>query len=114
SFGDVSYVEPDVHRSGKLLASRVRIQSDIWKFPIGGSPTENTRAGVRITAQTGRAQTPSLSPDGKELVYLSDSGGHGNLWVARVDGSGIRQITFERDPAIAVGVPVWSPAGNQI
>ena len=90
------------------------MQSDIWKFPVNGSPAENTRRGVRITHQTGQAQTPSVSPDESEVVYLSDSGGHGNLWIARTDGSGVRQITFERDPAISVGVPVWSPTGNEI
>ena len=55
-----------------------------------------------------------MSPDESEVVYLSDSGGHGNLWVARTDGSGARQITFERDPAVSVGVPVWSPTGSDI
>ena len=34
TFGDVSYVEPDVHMSGMLTASRIRMQSDIWKFPV--------------------------------------------------------------------------------
>jgi len=48
------------------------------------------------------------------VVYLSDSGGHGNLWIARTDGSAVRQLTFEQDPAISVGVPVWSPAGDEI
>ena len=114
TFGEASYVEPDVGSSGKLFASRIRSQSDIWEFPIGGSPADNARNGVRITRQTGQAQTPSLSPDGKELVYLSDSGGHGNLWVAKTDGSAIRQITFERNPDVSIGVPVWSPAGDWI
>ena len=114
TFGDVSYVEPDVHMSGIVTGSRIRMQSDIWKFPVNGPPAENTRRGFRITHQTGQAQTPSVSPDESEVVYLSDSGGHGNLWIARTDGSGVRQITFERDPAISVGVPVWSPTGNQI
>jgi eukaryotic-like serine/threonine-protein kinase len=114
TFGDGSYVEPDVHMSGMLAGSRVRMQSDIWKFPVNGPPAENARRGLRITHQTGQAQTPSVSPDESEVVYLSDSGGHGNLWIARTDGSGLRQITFERNPAISVGVPVWSPAGNQI
>jgi Tol biopolymer transport system component len=48
------------------------------------------------------------------MVYLSDSGGHGNLWIAKTDGSAPRQLTFERDSTVAVGVPVWSPAGNYI
>jgi hypothetical protein len=91
-------VEPDVHQSGRLLAGRIRTQSDIWKFPVGGSPADNTRGRTRITRQTGQAQTPSVSPNGAEVVYLSDSGGHGNLWIATMDGSSVRQLTFERDP----------------
>lgn len=75
TFDDVSYKHPDLHKSGKLLASRQRIQSDIWRFPVSGSALENTRGGVRITRQTGLVQTPSVSPDEKQMVYLSDSGG---------------------------------------
>ena len=113
TFGDVSYVEPDL-RAGQIAASRVRSQSDVWRFPITAQAEENTRRGVRITAQTGQVQTPSASPDGQEVVYLSDSGGHGNLWIAKTDGFAVRQLTFERDPAVAIGVPVWSPAGDYI
>jgi eukaryotic-like serine/threonine-protein kinase len=114
TFGDASYVSPDAAAAGKVAASRIRIQSDVWRFPISGTPQENTRNGVRITHQTGQTQTPSVSPDGKEVVYLSDSGGHGNLWVSKVDGSAVRQITFEHDPSVVIGVPVWSPAGDKI
>src|SRR5262249_454559 len=114
TFGDEPYVEPDVHASGRFAAIRVRSRSDIWRFPVAGSPEENTRAGVRVTRQTGQAQTPSVRPDGSEVVYLSDNGGHGNLWIARTDGSGVRQLTFERDPAVVLGVPMWSPSGEWI
>jgi Tol biopolymer transport system component len=57
TFGDSSLVEPDVHTSGKVLASRIRGQSDIWKFPIGGSPADNTRNAIRVTRQSGQVQT---------------------------------------------------------
>ena len=115
TFGDSSFVEPDVHASGKVFASRIRGQSDIWRFPVTGSPDENTRNAVRVTWQSGQVQTPSVSPDGTEVVYLSDNGGHGNLWVTKADGTGItRQITFERDPATTIGVPLWSPVDNRI
>src|SRR4029079_11791858 len=89
-------------------AVRTHRQSDIWRFPVEGAPLENTRAGVRVTHQTGQAQTVSTSPDGAEVAYLSDSGGHGNIWIAKTDGSGSRQITFERDLNVSIGVPVWS------
>jgi Tol biopolymer transport system component/predicted Ser/Thr protein kinase len=114
TFGDVSYIQPDIVAAGKLFASRVRMQSDIWRFPVSGSPAENVKNGTRVTQQTGQVQTPSASPDGKEVVYLSDSGGHVNAWVAKVDGTGSRQLTFERDPAVVIGIPLWSPAGNRI
>ena len=114
TFGDDSYVDPDAHSSGKLLTCRTRATSDIWRFPIDGLAAANTEGATRITRQTGQVQTPSVSPDGRELVYLSDNGGHGNLWVASVDGGGVRQLTFERDPDVAIGVPVWCPTSNRV
>jgi Tol biopolymer transport system component len=48
------------------------------------------------------------------VVYVSDSGGHTNLWIASTDGSSTQPITFETDPAIAIGVPTWSPRGDLI
>ena len=114
TFGDQTYLSPDAQQRGKLVASRIRSESDIWKFPVDGPPAENTRNAIRITRQTGNAQIPSVSPDDTEVVYLSDSGGHSNLWVARTDGSGARQITFERDPHVRIAAPHWSPAGDLI
>ena len=114
TFGDHSYVEPDVHSSGKLVAGQTLSRSDIWKFPVTGTPAENTRDGVRITRQTGHVQVPSISPDEREVVFVSDTGGHSNLWIAGTDGTGTRPITFETDPAVAIGVPVWSPRGDWI
>jgi serine/threonine protein kinase/Tol biopolymer transport system component len=114
TFGDQSHIEPDMQRSGTLVVCRIRSQADIWKFPVSRSPADNTRRAVRITRQTGRVQTPTVSPDGTEVAYLTDSGGHGNLWIMRTDGTSPRQVTFERDPATAVGVPSWSPAGDLI
>jgi len=112
--GDDSYLEPDVDSNWRLLASRLRTRSDIWRFPVGGTPLENTRDAVRITTQTGQVQTPSVSPDGLRIVYVSDNGGHANLWVARTDGTGARQITFETESTTSVGVPKWSPRGDLI
>ena len=84
--GDVSYVQPDIVRAGKLFASRLRMQSEIWGFPVSGSPSANVKYGRRVTQQTAQVQTPSASPDGREIAYLSDSGGHANVWVAKTDG----------------------------
>jgi Tol biopolymer transport system component len=114
TFGDQSYIEPDVHHIGTLLATRTRSNSDIWKFPTAGEPAENVTNGVRVTRQTGQVQVPTVSPSGSEVAYISDYGGHANLWISPAEGRGARQVTFERDPATSVGVPRWSPVGNRI
>jgi len=92
----------------------VRMRFDLWKFSVDGSATENVRRGIQLTHQTGQVQTPDAGPGDRELVYLSDSGGHGNLWIMRQDGTEPRQVTFDRDPNVSIGVPVWSPDGKNI
>ena len=114
TFGETSYVSPDVDRLGNIVASRDRIQFDIWKFPVDGTPEDNVRRGVQVTHQTGAVQTPSVAPDGRQIVYLSDSGGHGNLWISNIETGESRQLTFEQDPRVTIGVPVWSPDGRHI
>lgn len=52
TFGDESYVEPDLVAAGKVFASRVRMQSDIYRYPVAGSAGDNTKNGVAITHQT--------------------------------------------------------------
>jgi Tol biopolymer transport system component len=114
TFGDSSFVEPDMHASGQLVASRIRSRSDIWKFPIEGTGAENVRNAQRITRQTGCVQAPSASPDGLEIVYLSDTGGHSNLWLAEADGSSPRQLTFEHDRSVTIGVAQWEPGSDRL
>jgi len=114
TFGDESDASPDTDSRGRVVSSRIRINFDIWKFPVAFASAENVQRAVRVSRQTAQVQTPSLSPDGLQLVYLSDTGGHGNLWVLDLASGQSRQITFEKDPTLIMGVPVWSPEGSRI
>jgi Tol biopolymer transport system component len=114
TLGEESYVSPDVSSTGAITASRVHMKFDLWKFPVDGTATENVRRAIQLTRQTGRVQTPDTGPGDRELVFLSDSGGHGNLWIMRQDGTAARQVTFDRDTGVSLGVPVWSPDGKDI
>lgn len=111
---DTWYEEPDAHRSGLLSAARMRMRFDIWKFPFELPPSESTRRSQQVTRQTGQVLTPTGAPDGNEIAFLSDSGGHANLWILSTQTGQLRQITFEDDPGVAIGVPVWSPDGRMI
>ncbi|MGB2898246.1 MAG: protein kinase [Candidatus Acidiferrum sp.] len=111
---EMSYMSPDISKSGAIVVSRMKLETDIWKFPIDGLPTENVRRAVRVTRQTGQVLTPTASPDDNEVAFLSDSGGHANVWVVNTKSSALRQITQEHDPNVAMGVPLWSPDGHTI
>jgi Tol biopolymer transport system component len=67
--GEESYISPDISRSGAILVSRLRLQTDIWKFPVDGQPAENVRRGVRVTRQTGHVLTPTASPRDEEVPF---------------------------------------------
>jgi len=114
ALADQSYLHPDVHENGTIAASRLQIHFDVWKYPIDGAPDENVRRGVRVTRQTGQVQTPTVGVTDRDVAFLSDSGGHANLWVTNTESGELRQITHERDPAVALGVPIWSPDGKAI
>ena len=117
--GYVSYVEPEVTSLGNLVASRIQMESDIYRFPVGEDtakedPAETVRNAERITYQTGMVQVPSASWSGEEVAYLWDSGGHANIWIADIHGSTPRQITDVQDPQVTVAIPNWSPRGDRI
>ncbi|HEY1303201.1 MAG TPA: hypothetical protein VGF24_06610, partial [Vicinamibacterales bacterium] len=111
---DVWYEQPDGHKSGLLAAATMRMRFDLWQFPFGDAPADNVRRASQLTRQTGQVLTPTDAPNGKDIAFLSDSGGHGNLWVLSTESGQLRQITFENDPGVTVGVPVWSPDGKAI
>ena len=112
--GDPSYVHPDVQESGAMVASRLQMQFDLWRYPADGTPADNMRRAVRITRQTAQVQTPTVGASDREIAFLSDSGGHANLWVVAPENGNLRQVTHERDRSVALGVPVWSPDGKRI
>jgi Tol biopolymer transport system component len=114
TFGEAGDENPDVDHDGRIVVSRRHMQFNIWKFPVEGDPADNVRRAVQITHQTGQVQTPTLSPDDRELAYLSDNGGHGNLWVMELASGETHQITYEKAPEVVMGVPIWAPNGKWI
>jgi Tol biopolymer transport system component len=86
----------------------------VWRYPTDGRAEENVGRALRITRQTAQVQTPTVGASDREIAFLSDSGGHANLWVTTPETGELRQVTYERDPSVSLGVPIWSPDGKTI
>jgi serine/threonine protein kinase/Tol biopolymer transport system component len=111
---DLSYLYPDIHKTGAIVAARMQMQFDLWSYPVDGTPAGTMARARRVTRQTAQVQTPTIGADDREIAYLSDSGGHSNVWVMTTATGEARQITHERDANVALGVPIWSPDGKWI
>jgi Tol biopolymer transport system component len=71
----------------------------------------------RLTVNVGANGMPSVSPDGREMVFVSDRSGSLELWKMAVDGGAATQLTnngFSVAPAWAAGdVVVFVSAGPE-
>jgi TolB protein len=54
---------------------------------------------------------PHISPDGNEVVFMSNKSGDTQIYVINIDGTGITQLTTSKYGNV---FPVWSPDGNEI
>jgi Tol biopolymer transport system component len=63
---------------------------------------------VTRMAKIGRASSPTFSPDGTRLAFVSDRTGVPQVWVTAVDGGAPVQVTTGDDP---IGRVTWSPDG---
>ena len=63
---------------------------DVFTVPIEGGEATAVTDGIEWNYQ------PTYSPDGTEIVFVSDRAGADNLWVMKVDGSEPRAVTSEK------------------
>ncbi len=79
---------------------------DLYTLPIEGGTAVPLLTGPAFEAQ------PRFSPDGSEILFVSDRSGGQNLWALRTDGSDTTQITKGND--FLYTSPDWAPDGEYI
>ncbi len=105
--GWVGAVDPAISPDGGRLA--VGRDGDIFVVRLDGGPT------TRLTFGEGRNRSPSWSPDGRTVFFLSDRAasvtGHSDVFSTRADGSGEAELVFDAEGGVGDGAH-WSPDGG--
>ena len=80
---------------------------DLYTLPVSGGKA------TRITSGQAYDAMPHYSPDGKEVVFVSDRSGSDNVWLANADGTNPRQITRDNNNTHFQS-PTFTPDGKYI
>ncbi|MEK6606469.1 MAG: hypothetical protein AABZ30_02305 [Myxococcota bacterium] len=91
--------------------------TDLWivdrQIEQAGAPARNLTATLHPDGPAD-ARDPAVSHDAERVAFamrLAASGSH-NLYEMRLDGTGLRQLTFDDDPEVANRHPVYGPDGR--
>ena len=78
---------------------------------VYAAPPDDLETTVARMARIGTAFSPSFSPDGSRLAFVSNLGGLPQVWTVPADGGWPEAVTALDDP---VGFVEWSPDGSQL
>ncbi|MFP3866946.1 MAG: hypothetical protein ACLFUU_02135 [Desulfobacteraceae bacterium] len=65
----------------------------------------------RLTTSPSIDLSPSFSPDGRQLAFVSNRGGNPQIYIMSIPEGQVRRLTFTGDYNVS---PAWSPKGEQI
>lgn len=95
----------------KKLAFTI-IQLSLAVFFASAQPTsEALKARVEAMAKIGSSYSPTFSPDGKEIAFITGMSGSPQVWKISANGGWPSQLTNFNDPVSGVS---WSPNGSQL
>jgi dipeptidyl aminopeptidase/acylaminoacyl peptidase len=92
-----------------LLWSALMVRPDVVRGQgVAGAPTSGSdlESSVAAMARVGFAASPSFSPDGRRVAFVSNLSGLPQVWTVAASGGFPRQVTALADPVQSVA---WSP-----
>ena len=99
-----TWISLDLSPDGETIV--FELLGDLYKLPLAGG------TATRITSGQAYDMQPRYSPDGLEIVFVSDRDGSENIWIAAADGTDPEALTKgERDSYMS---PVWTPDGEYV
>jgi Tol biopolymer transport system component len=105
-----SAVDPSESPGEKLLAfTDLEENWNIWRVRLTG---DGMSAPEMLLSSTGKNHSPSYSPDGRQIAFVSDRSGSPEIWIAGQNGGDLRQLTHFNGPWL--GSIRWSPDGTTL
>ncbi len=99
-----TWISLDVSPDGQTIV--FDLLGDLYTIPVGGG------TATRLTHGIAHDMAPRFSPDGREIVFVSDRSGDNNVWLLAADGSDVRAIS--KGVGSSFRSPEWTPDGNYI
>ena len=90
-----------------LLYEQLVKDTNIYVADLG-RPEES----APVIVSTRMDQNPSVSPDGRRILWESNRSGHDEIWMSDVNGANAVALTAYDGPL--TGSPSWSPNGSRI
>ena len=88
------------------IAAKRKQQEDLVILDV-----KRGREAQRIKVPLNGLETPSWSPDGRQLAFIGFDGGLSDLFTINRDGTGLRRLTNDKFAELQ---PTWSPDGKTI
>jgi TolB protein len=96
---------PSINPQGKLVFKGWGTTA--YGLRMATSNLEDLQSITNVDEDT----APALSPDGRQVAFMSRREGNWEIYIINADGSDLQRLT--NDPADD-GLPTWSPDGNAI
>ncbi|HUH13594.1 MAG TPA: hypothetical protein VMK65_10810, partial [Longimicrobiales bacterium] len=100
-----SWLSLDVSPDGRTLV--FDLLGDLYTVPLEGG------AATRVTSGMGYDVQPRFSPDGRQLVFVSDRSGADNVWTLDLATGDTTQISKNTTTEDFIS-PEWTPDGSYI
>ena len=80
-----TWISLDVSSDGQSIV--FDLLGDLYTIPIDGG------TATRLTQGMAHDMGPRFSPDGRDIVFVSDRSGDDNVWLMAADGSDVRPLS---------------------
>lgn len=104
TFTEGSWISLDVSPDGETIV--FDFLGDLYTMPFSGGAAEPLTHGMAFDGQ------PRFSPDGEDVVFVSDRSGGDAVWIISLDRTDTTRIT--RGENSAYQSPEWTPDGDYV